>query len=535
MTLRIRSWLTSSIVLGVAALPLQAQTGREPFPGWDTYVNQALATWKVPGAGIDAYIDAALKAWKVPGIGLAVVRNDSVVYARGYGVRDVGRPDAVDGRTIFAIGSSSKAFTAAGVAMLVDDRKVSLDAPATTYLSGLQMADPYVTRELTVRDLLAHRSGLARGELAWYGSGFDRDEIVRRVRFLQPTWSFRSQFGYQNIMYIAAGQVIAKVGNTTWDDFTRDRIFVPLGMTSSSTSVAALRGQTNLASPHAEANDTVRAIPAWRNLDNAGPAGSINSNAVDMAQWVRLQLGRGSVGGRRLISERMIDEMHTPHTIVPLDTGARNFNRETHLQAYGLGWFVQDYRGRLVVQHGGNVDGFTALVGMMPEENMGVVILANMNGTGLPTAIMNKLFDLHLKAPPRDWSAEMRKRTEASMARARAAQQRAEAARVPNTKPSLPLAAYAGTYVDSLHGEVVVREATGKLSLSFGPNWSGDLAHWHFDTFRTRFDTPVFGAITATFRLDAAAKVDEVQLDLAGPMTFKRRPEPPAAARTPTR
>ncbi|MEJ7811710.1 MAG: serine hydrolase [Gemmatimonadaceae bacterium] len=512
--------VAAGILAGIllAAPPIAAQQAasqREPYPGFD------------------AYVDAALKTWKVPGVALAVVRNDSVIYAKGYGVREIGKPAPVDERTIFAIGSSSKAFTAAAVAMLVDEKKVSLDAPAATYLPNLQLFDPYATRELTVRDLLSHRSGLARGELAWYGSGFDRDEIVRRVRFLQPSWSFRGQFGYQNIMYIAAGQVAAHVMNKSWDDVIRDRIFTPLGMTASSTTIRDLAGQSDLATPHAERNDTVRAV-AWRNLDNAGPAGSINSNVVDMAQWVRLQLGKGSIGGKRLISAKMVEEMHTAQTVVRLDSAAKEMNPETHLQAYGLGWFVQDYRGRLVVQHGGNVDGFTALVAMMPEEKVGLVLLTNMNGTPLPTALMNKVFDLHLKAPPRDWSADLRKRADAQLAKAREAQKRTEAQRVPNTKPSLPLAQYAGDYADSLYGELTIREANGKLSLTFGPIWHGELEHWHFDTFRTKFDTPVLGPIPVTFRLNAAGKVDDAQLDLVGPATFKRRPDPPAAARAAT-
>ena len=516
MLLRLRSWLTSAAVLSVAVVPLRAQTGREPFPGWDAYVNQALATWKVPGAGI------------------AIVRNDSVIYARGYGVRELGKPAPVDERTVFAIGSSSKAFTAAAVAMLVDDKKVSLDGKASQYLPGFQLADPYASRELTVRDLLSHRSGLARGELAWYGSGFDRDEIVRRVRFLQPTWSFRSQFGYQNIMYIAAGQVVAHVANTTWDDFVRDRIFAPLGMTASTTSIRQLAGRTDLSTPHAEVDGVVKPLAEWRNIDNAGPAGSINSTALDMARWLRMQLGRGSFEGKRLISERMIDEMRTPHTVIPIDTGARRANPYTHLQSYGLGWFLQDYRGRLVVQHGGNVDGMTALVAMMPEENFGIVILTNMNGTGLPTALMNRVFDQQLGVTPEDWSAKSYARTEAARTRALAAQKKAEATRVPNTKPSLALEKYAGTYADSLLGEVVVRDSSGTLVLQFGPNWHGTLEHWHYDTFRTRFGTPVLGAIPVQFRLGPNGTVDEVQMDLAGPATFRRKPDAAAtAARTP--
>ena len=492
-----------------------------------------------PYPGFAAYAESAMRAWKVPGMAIAIVRDDSVVFARGFGVREAGRRAPVTPRTVFAIGSSSKAFTAALVAMLADEQKLSLDAPAATYLPGLQLADPYATRELTVRDLLSHRSGLARGELAWYGSGFDRDEIVRRVRFLQPSWSFRSQFGYQNIMYIAAGQVAARVAGASWDDLVRQRLFAPLGMTASTTSVRALTPAMELATPHALVGDTVRPLGAWRDISNAGPAGSINAPVLDMAQWVRLQLGRGAVGARRLVSARMIDEMHTPHTVIRLDSAARALNPDTHIQTYGLGWFLQDYRGRLFVHHGGNVDGFSALVAMLPEERLGVVILTNMNGTGLPSALANRLWDVHLAAragaapagapTARDWSAELLARTTALQGRARAAQQRLEAARVRDTRPSLPLAAYAGVYVDSLHGEVVVREQGGRLALAFGPTWKGELEHWHFDTFRTRFDTPVLGPITALFRLDATGKVAELQLDLAGVATFRRRPDPAPA------
>jgi len=412
--------------------------------------------------------------------------------------------------------------------MLVDEKKVSLDAPAATYLPGLQLHDPYATRELTVRDLLTHRSGLARGDLTWYGSGYDRDEVVRRVRFLPPSWSFRSQFGYQNIMYIAAGQVVAHVENATWDGFIRDRFLVPLGMTATSTTVRNLEAQRDVvASPHALVNDTVRAV-AWRNIDNAGPAGSINSSALDMTRWVRLQLAQGTFAGRQLISARMMEEMWAPQTVIRLDSATRRMNPDTHLQAYGLGWFLQDYRGRLVVQHGGNIDGFSALVAMLPEEKLGLVILTNMNGTALPTALMNRVFDLQLQAPPRDWSGILHERAKTLRARARAAQRKTEAERVPNTRPSLPLSAYAGTYVDSLHGEVVVRANDGKLSLSFGPTWRGELEHWHFDTFRLSLDTPAPAPVAVVFRLGANAKVDDVQIDLAGPITFKRRPDPPA-------
>jgi CubicO group peptidase (beta-lactamase class C family) len=506
LTLRSLHRYAGLAVLVPLALPAQ---GREPF------------------AGMDAYIDNAVRTWKVPGLGLAIVRNDSVIYARGYGVRDVGAGTPVTGQTTFAIGSSSKAFTAAAVAMLVDDKKVSLDATAATYLPGFQLSDPYASRELTVRDLLSHRSGLARGELAWYGSPFDRDEIVRRVRYLEPTWSFRSTFGYQNIMYIAAGQVVARVSGRSWDDFVRDRIFTPLGMRTATTSVLQLNKAGDLAMPHAVVDGQVRTVP-WRNIDNAGPAGSINATPTEMAQWVRLQLGRGTYAGQRLISSRTFDEMHQAHTVIRTDSAARANNPESHLQAYGLGWFLQDYRGKLIVHHGGNVDGFTALVAMMPEEKFGIVLLTNMNGTGLPNALMLKLFDYQLKAPARDWAGEGWQRTEGQRTRAEQARQRAESQRVANTKPSLPLSAYAGTYTDSLYGDVVVRENGGALTLEFGPNWRGTLEHWHFDNFRVKFDTPVLPAVPVTFHLNGAGKIERVEMDMAGVASFRRMPDPPA-------
>ena len=495
--------------------------------------SPAAAQQREPAPGFDAYVKSALAAWKVPGVSVAIVRNDSIVYAKGYGVREVGKPTPVDERTIYAIGSSSKAFTAAAVAMLVDSNKVRLDAPATAYLPGFELRDGYASREITVRDLLSHRSGLARGELIWYGSDNDRDEILRRVRFLEPSWSFRSQFGYQNIMYLAAGQIVAKVANQSWDEFIKQRLFQPLGMTSSSTSVTALRGVENLAQPHAEVNDTVRAIP-YRNIDNIAPAGSINSNVIDVAQWIRMHLGDGKYAGKQLISKRLTDEMRSAQTVIPARGGMGGMNPSAHLMAYGLGWFLSDYEGKYLVQHGGNIDGMTALVAMMPEEKYGIAILSNMNGTNLPTAIMLRLLDAQLKRPAKDWSAQMRQRIDSMRTVALAAQQRQGDPRVPNTKPSLPLTAYAGTYSDSAYGTLKVTESNGALSLAYGSNWRGPLEHYHFDTFRMRLSTPVLPPVPVNFRIDAAGKVDEVRLDLAGQVTFKKVPDRPARANTAT-
>jgi CubicO group peptidase (beta-lactamase class C family) len=489
-----------------------------------------LAQQREPYPGLDAYVETARKTWNVPGVAISIVRNDSVIYARGYGVKDITKPDRVTDRTVFAIGSSSKAFTAAGVALLVDEKKVAWDDAAEKYLSGFHVFDPYASRELSIRDILSHRSGLARGDMLWYGTEFDRDEIMRRTRFLAPSWSFRSQFGYQNLMYLAAGQLTARVANTTWDDFIERRIFAPLGMTGSNTTIRALTSVRDVASPHAEIDDTVRVI-AWRNVDNIAPAGSINSHVVDMAQWVRLQLAKGKYGGKQIISEKQVEEMHSPHTIVRLEGAWKRFSPDAHLMAYGLGWFLSDYNGRLVVQHGGNIDGMSALVAMLPEEKLGVVILTNMGGSALPYVVMHKVWDLHLKTPKaRDWNAEMRRVTDSLLVRAREAQKKREAERVANTKPSLPLAQYAGVYADSMYGEIRVRADSGKFRIDRGPAFQGELEHWHFDTFRARWASRSLGTSFVTFRLNAQGKVDELQMDLGGaPTNFKRRPEPTPA------
>ena len=246
-----------------------------------------------PLQGIDDSIAGAMKVWEVPGLAVAVVKDDALVLVKGYGVRRLGESAEVDKDTLFAVGSTSKAFTAACLAMLVDEGKIQWDDPVIKHLPSFQLYDAYATHEITIRDLLCHRSGLDRHEAVWYGSPASRDEVLRRLRHVKPDWSFRSKYGYQNIMFLAAGQVIPAVTGNSWDDFVKERVFKPLGMTNSNTSVNALPKGGDVASPHHKVKDKVQPIP-WRNIDNIGPAGSINSSAADMAQWVRLQLNEGA-------------------------------------------------------------------------------------------------------------------------------------------------------------------------------------------------------------------------------------------------
>ena len=480
-----------------------------------------------PLAGFDDYVNKSIKDWDVPGVAIAIIKDDKIVYAKGYGVRETGKPDKVDERTIFAIGSSSKAFTAATVAMLVDEGKLKWDDPATKYLPGFQVFDPLTTREMTVRDLLTHRIGLERGDQLWYATEYDRAEVLRRIRYLKPSSSLRSKFGYQNIMYLAAGEIVPQVAGKSWDDFTRERIFQPLGMTASSTSIKPLASSTNVAAPHSKFDDKLTAIP-YRQIDNIGPAGSINSNAVDMAQWVRLQLNNGKFDGKQLISAAQIAEMHSPQTIIRLEGAYPRLYPEAHFLSYGMGWFLSDYRGKKLVEHGGSIDGMRALVAMMPEEKLGVVILTNLSGTILSVPLSYRIFDAYLNQPQRDWSQEMLKTMNGLLEQGKAANQKMEAARVKDTRPSLALDAYAGDFQNEMYGDAKIVLENGKLKMQRGAYFAGELEHWHYDTFRVTWRDQQQGKAYVSFRLNSAGKVETMNME--GFAEFTRIPEKKAQA-----
>ncbi|HET9984864.1 MAG TPA: serine hydrolase [Longimicrobiales bacterium] len=463
-------------------------------------------------AALDAYIDKALKDWEVPGLALAVVKGDSVVYAKGYGVKELGKPDPITPRTLFAVASTSKAFTAALMAMLVDSGKVKWDDHVIEYLPQFQLYDPYVTREMTIRDLLTHRSGLSRGDRVWYASDLDRDQVIHQMKYLKPSWGFRSNFGYQNVMFVTATQLEAKVTGKSWDELVRERLFQPLGMTGTVTSVRDLAGKPDVATPHDKVDDKVVPIH-WVNVDNIGGAGAINSSALDMAQWVRLQLGKGEFGGKRLVGEKTMRDMHQPQMLLSISDRAEKLNPDVHFSAYGLGWFLLDYRGRKVVHHGGNLDGFSAEVFLVPEEKLGIVILTNMDGTQLRDALPFWITDRFLGGRDKDWSAEYLKFRQENQARADSARLKVEAARVKGTKPSLPLHKYAGVYTDSLYGKVSVALENGHLVATSGPAFVADLEHWHYDTFRAVFRNHAYGKTYMTFAVDKMGQVGALDVD----------------------
>ncbi len=472
-----------------------------------------------PFAGLNDYLLKAMKDWETPGLALAVVRNDSVIFMKGYGVKKMGESAPVTPRTIFAIASTTKAMTAACLGMLVDSSKLKWDDPVTKYLPWFQLSDPYVTRELTVRDILCHRSGLERGDNLWYFSPYSREEVLRRVRFLKPAWSFRSRYGYQNIMFVAAGQIISSVTNMTWDDFIAQRLFAPLGMTRTNTSVKFLAGMDDVATPHEKIDDKMQPV-VWPNFDNVGSAGAVNSCVEDMAQWVRLNLNGGIYKGKRLISSDAIKEMQTPQTIIRLDSLDQALRPSNHFAAYGFGWTLRDYLGRKLIQHDGALDGMRARVVFVPEEKLGFVILMNSQNTNLHSSIAYRILDYYLGGPPRDWSGELLKIVKEQEGKDKAEEKKTIESRVKGTKPSLALEEYAGTYDNEMYGPLTVKLEDGKLAVQFYPTYIGEGNQWHFDTFQVVWKDRSLDKDMFSFVLGPDGKVTELRWQ--GFTTFKK-------------
>lgn len=465
---------------------------------------------------LDALLESERTAWDIPGLAVTIVKGDTVVLAKGYGGQQTGGAEPVDADTLFAIGSTTKAFTAAALGILVGEGRLSWDEPVASLLPGFALHDSYATREITIRDLLAQRSGLPMANLMWLGGQHDRSELIQRIRHLEPSASFRSTFSYQNVLYTAAGQAIEAVTGTTWDDFLTERLFRPLGMDRTNTSVESLADLDNVATPHAVIDGEPRPVP-YRNIDAVGPAGSIHSTASDMARWLRFQLSGGTFEGRRLIATPALAATHEPQIVMRREGPLTVIYPEARTLAYGMGWVISEYRGRTLLDHSGGIDGMTSLVALVPEERLAVAIFANLQLTVPPYGILYSILDAYLGGEPTDWSAhfhELAKQSEA----------RPEMNRAPETEPTRSLHHYAGTYESVLLGEIVVELRDGGLHLRY-VSLAGPLEHWHFDTFRVPWTDAAWlaaaGPAWATFHFGHDGTVESLELEVTPGETWK--------------
>jgi CubicO group peptidase (beta-lactamase class C family) len=466
-----------------------------------------------PIRDLDAYTAKAVADWKVPGLAIAVVKDGRIVFAKGYGVREAGRPAPVDTQTLFAIGSTTKAMTAASIGMLVDEGKLHWDDRVTKILPSFQLADAYVTRELTIRDLLTHRAGLGNADVLWYRTDNSPEEVIRRVRFADPAYSLRSSFIYQNVMYAVAGQVVATTSGMPWEQFVRTRIFRPVGMPNTVPLLDSARRRSNVASPHYRLGDTIRVVTN-ASVDAVASAGAVWSSVADMARWMLFVLDSARVDGRRLLKPATYAEWLKPETMVtPEEFYPTARLTKPHWTTYAFGWFQEDYSGRMVDFHTGSIDGMVAIIGLIPDERLGVYVLANLDHAEVRHALMYRVFDAYLGNAPRDWSGDLLELYGGIRAAADSTQRRTEARRIPNTRPSLSLDRYAGTYADSLVGEVTVTLENGKLRLRASSTHAGTLEHWEYDTFRLRWDNLWEGSDYVTFTIGRDGSPSRFDLD----------------------
>lgn len=471
-------------------------------------------------AEVDRYIEKARREWGIPGAAIAVVRDGHIVTAKGYGVRELGRPGHVDGDTLFDAASLTKAFTAAAIASLVDEKRMSWDEPVRRYLPALEFPDPFLTANVTVRDLLCHRTGVRPTHSSWFFTGVSRPRLMEMVKSMEMAAPFRAKFVYSNVGYAVAGQAAAAAAGTSWEDLVTSRLLMPLGMRRSTADWLGAPAAGNIAIGHSILAEGLRAIPREGGSRVAtAPAGAINSSARDLANWMLFQLGDGTFEGKRILSAEALQETHTPQIVVATTPEFRAARQLRYFAGYGLGWQVFDYRGRLLLWHTGGGDGQSVYVGLLPELRFGVTILTNLQGIGLfNVAVAARLFDHVLGEPTRDYASEARGAWD------KAQKQRLEeilalkASRLRDTHPSLPLSAYVGTYRDQFGLDIDVALSNGALQLRWAGAQAATLDHWHLDRFWLRWENPYHAerSIFATFVVSPQGAVASLSIDPFG-------------------
>jgi CubicO group peptidase (beta-lactamase class C family) len=491
----------------------------------------AAAAHAAPPGGFEQRVEQLRKAYGVPGVTIAVVENGKPTLAHGWGVRDIATNRPVDADTIFFTGSTGKAFTNAALATLVDAGKIKWDDKVIDHMPDFRMWDPWVTREMTIRDLLVHRSGLGLGEgdlLFVPNSDLSRKETVRRIRYLKPSTSFRSGYAYDNILYMAAGQLIEEVSGETWEQYVRRHVFTPLGMNHSTVSDAEYMANPDHARPHSRTGGAIIGLGTQKPLDenatisqNSAPAGGLAISANDMTRWLLTQLGRGKIPGsdQRLFSEEQSAQMWTPVVIQPVDPRPAEFQvTQPNFYLYGLGWDVQDYRGAKLVWHGGAVFGSLAAVALLPEKNVGIYVAVNSEEGEMVRGFLYELLDHYLGLPQGHWPEKFHKYKMARLNEA-AKQVQAAEAKPAAAGPSLPLERYSGDYTDPWYGTIKVRRAASSLTIDFphSTGMSGPLTHYQYDTFRTNPSLKWIEPAYVTFSLDADGKVDRVTMKPVSP------------------
>ena len=455
---------------------------------------------------LDQFILKGINKWKPPGLAVTVVKDGDVVFKKTYGVTNINTQQPVDTNTLFGCMSTTKAFVAAGLAMLVDDGKLNWDDKVMEYLPEFQLKDPYITREITIRDLLTHRTGIGNTDYLWSVMSISSDSILYKMREVEKSYSLRSSFIYQNIFYLAAGKVIEKVSGKSWGEFLKERIYQPLGMTNTYPSLEAIKSKNNKADAHFEIDGTIEKIDQM-SADDIAPAGAMWSSINDMGKWVQFLLNDGIKNGDTLISQKNFKELFKPQQIVPSSEFYPTQQiTKPNWTTYGLGWFQHDYKGKMVQFHTGSLAGMVAIVGMIPEEHIGVYVMGNLDHVELRHAIMYAVFDLFTEGKlSRNWSDDFYTIYHPEK------EDKPEPQPISNTTPNFEEKDIIGKYVNTQYGWLKIYKDNEVLKFNFNNTVYGKLAHWHYDTYQGEFDKRYWGKLMFNFRLDSSGKLNQVE------------------------
>ena len=481
-------------------------------------------------AGLDTTFARVLTDWKAVGFAVAVVEKVKVVYAKGFGYRDQEKKQPVTPNTLFAIGSCTKAFTSSLIGLLQKDGKLEYDEPVTKYLPDLKFFASDLTNSITLRDMMCHRTGVPRHDLSWYLAPTSRDSLVSRLRYVEPSAPLRQRWQYNNFMFLTQGVVSEKLSGKSWETNVRERIFEPLGMSSTIFSVDDMAKSADAATGYEVKNDSLVRKMAYYNIDAMGPAGSINSNVLDMAKWVGMWTNGGKSGGKEVLPAAYVKEAMTSQMVIGGALPEKE-NPDIHLSNYGFGWFLASYRGHYRVEHGGNIDGFSASTNFFPSDSVGIIVLVNQNKSAVPALVRNMIADRVLSLSAFDWNKDRLKVVGKAKTLAKDAEKKAVSTRKTGTKPVHPLADYVGVYANEGYGRYAVSLRHDSLFLQTSTQkwW---LSHYHYDYFApfdTKFgiDTTDKNPIRFQFTTGIAGDVDGIAISgieaaISKPIVFAR-------------
>jgi CubicO group peptidase (beta-lactamase class C family) len=457
---------------------------------------------KLMGKHIDDYVAECMARWNIPGVSIAVIEKGKLTYIKGYGVREIGKPEKVDENTIFAVASNTKAFTGTSIAILESEGKLKLDDKVSMYLPGIKFNNPITTEMLSIKDVLTHRVGIGtfHGDFITWGTNLSSSGIINNLQYVNPVFDYRNGYGYFNSGYVIAGEIIGKVSGMFWADYVKEKLIEPLGMTRTSLSEKDLKNYDNIVTPHtADYEYNMTPIP-WRNSDNLGPAASINSSAVDMAKWVLMQINEGRYEDKEIISKKVLLRTHTPFNLISVPSHGTGNLANRHFRTYGLGWGISDFKGSLFIEHSGGYDGMVSRTAFLPDKKFGLVILTNNDQNELITSLMYQLFDYALGTEKFNWDSLIFVNTyRDGINPDKAVWDEIRDRKDPSLKPSFELTKLEGIYFNEQAGMLKISKEGNEfnVTISTRPGLKGILRHWRNDTLICKFDDLVIGRCLA--------------------------------------